>query len=85
MSLLWRVFLSILLSLYMVSSSIDAQVVLKVGDDFQSIINMHPAGATFVLKEGLHRQQLIQAREGDTFLGELGAICLMLGITMVML
>jgi len=49
------------------------QVQLNVGDNFQTIIDSHPAGTTFIIKEGLHRMQTILAREGDTYLGELDA------------
>jgi len=49
------------------------QVQLNVGDNFQSIIDSHPAGTTFIIKSGLHRMQTILAREGDSYLGELDA------------
>lgn len=51
----------------------NGQVPLNVGDNFQSIIDNHPPGTTFIIKEGLHRMQTILAREGDTYLGELDA------------
>lgn len=50
-----------------------AQVNINVGDDFETVVNNHPAGTTFLIKAGEHRLQTITARNGDTFLGELGA------------
>jgi len=50
-----------------------AQVNINVGDDFETVINNHPAGTTFIIKAGTHYLQTINARNGDTYLGELDA------------
>jgi len=52
---------------------LSAQVNINVGDDFQTVIESHPEGTTFIIKAGEHRLQTITARNGDTFLGELDA------------
>lgn len=61
------------LLLVMTLTTMNGQVPLNEGDNFQSIIDIHPAGTTFIIKEGLHRMQTILAREGDIYLGELDA------------
>lgn len=64
--------LTLVLVLFALMTS-QGQVQLNVGDNFQNIIDTHPAGTTFIIKSGLHRMQTILAREGDSYLGELDA------------
>jgi len=44
------------------------------GDDLQAIVYEHPPGTEFVLKKGVHWQQQVRPRDGDTFTGEPGAV-----------
>lgn len=46
---------------------------LNVGDDFQSIVNANPAGTTYRIAAGLHRMQSVTPKNGDLFIGQLGA------------
>ena len=45
-------------------------VAIAPGQNIQSIVNSHPAGTTFLLKAGVHRNQTITPRTGDSFVGE---------------
>lgn len=49
-------------------------VVLAVGDDFQGIVDRHPAGTTYRIAAGVHRLQTVHPKSGDTFIGEYGAV-----------
>lgn len=49
-------------------------VVLAVGDDLQTAIDAQPAGTTFLLAAGEHRGQSLLLRDGDTLVGEPGAV-----------
>ena len=44
------------------------------GQDIQSVVNLYPAGTTFLLKAGVHRMQTIRPRNGDKFVGETGTV-----------
>lgn len=44
------------------------------GDDIQAIVDTHPEVTTFILKSGTYRMQEIWPKDGDTFIGEDGAI-----------
>jgi hypothetical protein len=37
-------------------------------------VDANPAGATFIIKAGVHRMQEIWPKDGNTFIGEDGAI-----------
>ena len=52
----------------------DADVVLRVGEDFQSVVDQHPAGTIYLIAKGVHREQQVIPDSGDTFLGEDGAV-----------
>ncbi|NJL30201.1 MAG: carbohydrate-binding protein [Phycisphaerales bacterium] len=54
--------------------AVAGEVYLNVGDNFQSVVNNNPAGTTYIIKSGVHRQQSVIAKNGDTFLGEYGAV-----------
>ena len=45
-------------------------VAIAPGQNIQSVVNSHPAGTTFLLKAGVHRNQTITPRTGDSFVGE---------------
>jgi parallel beta-helix repeat protein len=45
-----------------------------VGDNLQSAVDAHPPGTTFVLASGVHRNQQVKPKDGDTFIGERGAV-----------
>lgn len=64
--------LSILLLIISWSAiNLNAQVILFPNDNLQEKVDAQPAGTTFIIR-GTHRLQTITARDGDTFLGELG-------------
>jgi len=44
------------------------------GASIQGAVNANPAGTTFCLRAGLHRQQTVTAKDGNSFLGEAGTI-----------
>ena len=44
------------------------------GQSIQAAVNAFPGGTTFLLKAGVHRQQSVIPKTGDTFVGEPGAI-----------
>ncbi|MPZ99206.1 MAG: hypothetical protein GEU80_07680 [Dehalococcoidia bacterium] len=56
------------------SSAPAGAIIVAPGQDIQSVIKQHPVGSTFYLRAGVHRMQEIVPRDGDTFLGEPGAI-----------
>lgn len=47
---------------------------MPVGADLQALIDQHAPGQTFVLAAGVHREQSLVPRDGDTFIGEDGAV-----------
>ena len=56
-------------------------VVLRPGDDIQRAVDSNPAGTTFYLKQGVYKRQWVKAKDGDTFVGEPGAILSGEGVT----
>jgi hypothetical protein len=46
-------------------------VTIMPGQNIQSVVNSYPAGTTFLLKAGVHRNQTITPRTGDSFVGEM--------------
>jgi parallel beta-helix repeat protein len=52
---------------------IDAVTVVP-GDDLQALVDRYPAGTRFRLEAGTHRMQSIEAKAGNTFEGESGAV-----------
>jgi hypothetical protein len=46
-------------------------VAISPGQNIQSVVDSHPAGTTFLLKAGVHRNQTITPRTGDSFVGEI--------------
>ena len=49
-------------------------VVIKPGASIQSAVNSNPEGTPFTLKAGIHRHQTVVPKNGNTFIGEPGAI-----------
>jgi parallel beta-helix repeat protein len=47
---------------------------VEVGESIQDAVDAHPAGTTFVLAAGVHREQQVVPRDGDRFIGEDGAV-----------
>ena len=44
------------------------------GDDLATLARSRPEGTTFVLRPGVHREQTVRPRNGQSFVGEAGAI-----------
>lgn len=44
------------------------------GQSIQAAVDASPAGTTFVLKSGVHREQSVVPKHGDTFIGERGTV-----------
>lgn len=51
-----------------------AAVDIGPGQDIQAIVSTAPPGTAFLLRAGVHRLQTIRPRDGDTFIGEDGAV-----------
>src|SRR5919197_882257 len=51
-----------------------SQVMISPSQSIQAAVNSHPAGTTFILKAGTHRNQSVIPKSGDVFLGERGTI-----------
>jgi hypothetical protein len=49
-------------------------VVINPGDNWQTIINAHPAGTVYWIKAGTHSNQSITPQSGDVYWAEAGAI-----------
>ena len=49
-------------------------VVIRPGEYIQAIVDAHPSGTAFLLQEGIHRMQEIRPKNGNTFVGEPGAV-----------
>lgn len=56
------------------SPSPEAIVRVAVGDDLQRLVDTHPPGTTYLVAAGIHREQSVIPSDGDTFLGEPGAV-----------
>jgi parallel beta-helix repeat protein len=44
------------------------------GTNIQGVVNQHGGGATFLLETGVHREQQVKPKSGQTFIGESGAV-----------
>ncbi len=49
-------------------------VVVSIGQSIQSAVNANPAGTAFLIKTGIHRNQQVTPKSGNSFVGEEGAI-----------
>jgi parallel beta-helix repeat protein len=47
---------------------------ISPGTSIQSVVNANPAGTTFVLEPGVYRMQSVTPKNGDSFIGQSGAI-----------
>ncbi|GJL55208.1 MAG: hypothetical protein NPIRA02_23400 [Nitrospirales bacterium] len=58
------------------SRTIDEELAVPIrpGQNIQAKVDQHPEGTIFLIKSGLHRFQQIVPKNGNTFLGENGAI-----------
>ena len=77
--LLGIVILGILLASYSVTArgnqaAAAGLIVINLGDDIQSAVDSNPTGTTFIIKAGVHRFQSVVPKDGDSFIGEPGAI-----------
>jgi parallel beta-helix repeat protein len=63
-----------LVPLLHIEIALGAPVVIQPGASIQSAVNRNPEGTTFTLKAGMHRQQMVAPKNGNTFIGEPGAI-----------
>lgn len=43
---------------------------IQPGQNMQSVIDANPVGSTFIIKAGVHREQTITVRPGDSYIGE---------------
>jgi hypothetical protein len=49
-------------------------VSIRPGENIQARVNAAPPGTRFLMKSGVHRLQAIVPKDGNTFLGESGAV-----------
>lgn len=61
-------------ALFLSTASVQADVLLRVGDDFKAKIAEHPPGTTFIIESGIHYGQSVRPRRGDSFIGQDGAV-----------
>jgi hypothetical protein len=44
------------------------------GENIQAKVDAHPVGTTFYIKTGVHRHQMVRPKDGNSFIGEQGAV-----------
>lgn len=49
-------------------------ITISPGTQIQNLVDINPAGTAFTLKAGVHRLQSIRPKDGNTFVGEPGAV-----------
>lgn len=49
-------------------------VSIEPGESIQAAVNANPQGTTFLLRSGMHRGQQVDPKQGNTFVGEDGAV-----------
>ena len=52
----------------------EREVAVRPGDDVQALVQKSPENTTFRFKPGVYRQQSIRPKDGDSFIGEPGAV-----------
>lgn len=57
-----------------VPEPVPAGVPVSPGQPIQTVVDSHPAGTVYLLKAGVHAKQQITPKDGDTIVGEPGAI-----------
>ena len=55
-------------------SALADDVTIHMGDNWQTIVNGNAAGTTYHIEAGVHRMQSVTPKNGDTFIGEYGAV-----------
>ena len=55
--------------------------VISPGEDIQALVDANPEGTSFVIKAGTHRRQSVVPKDGNTFVGEPGAVLTGEGVT----
>ncbi|MEN6533692.1 MAG: hypothetical protein ABFD89_08515, partial [Bryobacteraceae bacterium] len=50
------------------------QTPIVPGASIQAAVDANPNGTAFVIKAGVHRQQAVRPKPGNTFVGEAGAV-----------
>ncbi len=50
------------------------QVIVRPGDDIQKLVAENPPGTSFFITPGLYRLQSIRPKDGDSFIGQPGAV-----------
>jgi hypothetical protein len=53
----------------------DADVRVEPGESIQEAVDANPAGTSFLLGAGVHRLASVEAKDGNTFAGEIGEDC----------
>lgn len=56
------------------AAAADGVIEIAPGESIQAVVDARPAGTTYLIKAGTHRRQQVTPKDGDTFLGEPGAI-----------
>jgi hypothetical protein len=56
------------------SVAAEGSVLVKPGDNIQSLVNSYPSGTVFSLAAGTYVRQSIVPKSGDSFIGESGAV-----------
>ena len=56
------------------ASAAGSGVAVFPGDSIQALVNANPAGTSFVIKAGVHRRQQVTPKNGNSFVGEPGAV-----------
>ena len=56
------------------SLSSQAPVSIYPGQSIQDAVNRHPAGTSFLIRQGVHARQTVYPRDGMSFVGEPGAV-----------
>lgn len=49
-------------------------VAVLPGDNIQAAVDANPPGTTFLIRTGVHRNQTVRPKDGQTFVGEPGAV-----------
>jgi parallel beta-helix repeat protein len=55
-------------------SASEAGLAVFPGDSIQTLVDANPEGTTFLIKAGVHRRQHVVPKNGDSFIGEPGAV-----------
>ena len=56
------------------SSSNGTEVTVHPGDNIQKLVKAHPPGTSFSISPGIYRLESISPKDGDSFLGQPGAV-----------